>query len=182
MPCLVSLIAFSKSPPVSLLTRALPVTVAGEDVLWGLAVRVLSGETRGMPGLPRRSSSDTGNSVARCQSSDPPAIVTSADSASKVVNVARHSMRVGAGSTVALSTAAAHGGAQIAQKEKQMKKLIAHLVWDDQGQDLIEYVLIGSFVSIAVLVAATLLGTNLRTWYNNVALWVGGAAAAVPAP
>ena len=25
-----------------------------------------------------------------------------------------------------------------------MKKLIAHLVWDDQGQDLIEYVLIGS--------------------------------------
>ncbi len=32
-----------------------------------------------------------------------------------------------------------------------MKKMIAHLVWDDQGQDLIEYVLIGSFVSIGVL-------------------------------
>jgi Flp pilus assembly pilin Flp len=62
-----------------------------------------------------------------------------------------------------------------------MKTLMANLIWDDQGQDLIEYVLIGSFVSIAVLVAATLLGTNLRAWYNAVALWVGGAAAAVPA-
>ena len=35
-----------------------------------------------------------------------------------------------------------------------MKKLIAHLVWDDQGQDLIEYVLIGSFVSIGALIGA----------------------------
>ena len=32
-----------------------------------------------------------------------------------------------------------------------MKTFIAHLVWDDQGQDLIEYVLIGSFVSIGAL-------------------------------
>jgi Flp pilus assembly pilin Flp len=63
-----------------------------------------------------------------------------------------------------------------------MKTLIARLVSDDQGQDLIEYVLIGSFVSIAVLVAATLLGTNLSGWYNAVAGWVGGVAAAVPAP
>ncbi len=62
-----------------------------------------------------------------------------------------------------------------------MQKLIAHLVWDDQGQDLIEYVLIGSFVSIAVLLAATALGTNLNTWYNNVAVWVGAQAAKVPA-
>jgi Flp pilus assembly pilin Flp len=61
-----------------------------------------------------------------------------------------------------------------------MQKLIAHLVWDDQGQDLIEYVLIGSFVSIAVLVAATALGTNLNTWYQRVATWVSNAANAVP--
>ena len=32
-----------------------------------------------------------------------------------------------------------------------MKTFIAHLVWDDQGQDLIEYVLIGSVVSIGAL-------------------------------
>ena len=40
-----------------------------------------------------------------------------------------------------------------------MKKLIAHLVWDDQGQDLIEYVLIGSVVSIGALLGAQALGT-----------------------
>jgi Flp pilus assembly pilin Flp len=62
-----------------------------------------------------------------------------------------------------------------------MKTFIAHLVWDDQGQDLIEYVLIGSFVSIAVLTAATALGTQLSGWYNAVATWVQGAAGKVPA-
>jgi pilus assembly protein Flp/PilA len=61
-----------------------------------------------------------------------------------------------------------------------MTKLIAHLVWDDQGQDLIEYVLIGSFVSIAVLTAATALGTNLNAWYDKVATWVTTASAKVP--
>jgi Flp pilus assembly pilin Flp len=53
-----------------------------------------------------------------------------------------------------------------------MKKMIASLVWDDQGQDLIEYVLIGSFVSIAVLLAATNLGTQLAAWYQALADWV----------
>jgi pilus assembly protein Flp/PilA len=53
-----------------------------------------------------------------------------------------------------------------------MKNLIARLVRDDQGQDLIEYVLIGTLVSIAVVVGATALGTNLNTWYNNMATWV----------
>lgn len=57
-----------------------------------------------------------------------------------------------------------------------MKKLIAHLVWDDQGQDLIEYVLIGSFVSIAVLLAATNLGTQLAAWYQAMADWVENTA------
>ena len=61
-----------------------------------------------------------------------------------------------------------------------MTKLIAHLVWDDQGQDLIEYVLIGSFVSIGALAGATALGGNLNTWYNSVATWVSNAEAKVP--
>ena len=60
-------------------------------------------------------------------------------------------------------------------------KMIANFVRDDQGQDLIEYVLIGSFVSIAVLTAATLLGTNLSAWYNKVAGWVSSATSQVPA-
>ena len=62
-----------------------------------------------------------------------------------------------------------------------MKKFVAHLVWDDQGQDLIEYVLIGSFVSIGALAGATLLGTNLNNWYNAVAGWVTTASGSVTA-
>jgi Flp pilus assembly pilin Flp len=62
-----------------------------------------------------------------------------------------------------------------------MVRLIARLVRDDQGQDLIEYVLIGSFVSIGALAGATLLGVNLNAWYSTVATWVQGAAAGVAA-
>ena len=58
--------------------------------------------------------------------------------------------------------------------------MLAQFVRDDQGQDLIEYVLIGSFVSIAVLAAATALGTNLNAWYQKVATWVTTASAKVP--
>jgi Flp pilus assembly pilin Flp len=53
-----------------------------------------------------------------------------------------------------------------------MQKMIAHLVWDDRGQDLIEYVLIGSVVSIGALLGAQALGTGLNNWYNRVANWV----------
>jgi pilus assembly protein Flp/PilA len=55
-----------------------------------------------------------------------------------------------------------------------MKSLIARLVRDDQGQDLIEYVLIGTLVSIAVVIGAGLLGTQLNAWYNAMAGWVTG--------
>ena len=60
-----------------------------------------------------------------------------------------------------------------------MKNLIARLVRDDQGQDLIEYVLIGSFVSIGALVGAQALGTSLNTWYDSVSDWVITASANV---
>jgi pilus assembly protein Flp/PilA len=57
---------------------------------------------------------------------------------------------------------------------------IARFVRDDQGQDLIEYVLLGSFVAIAVLVGATALGTELNAWYDKVATWAKNSAAKVP--
>ena len=53
-----------------------------------------------------------------------------------------------------------------------MKALVLRLVRNDEGQDLIEYVLIGTLVSIAVVLGATQLGSNLNTWYNNMATWV----------
>jgi len=53
-----------------------------------------------------------------------------------------------------------------------MKALAVRLVRNDEGQDLIEYVLIGTLVSVAVVAGASQLGTNLNTWYNNMATWV----------
>jgi pilus assembly protein Flp/PilA len=53
-----------------------------------------------------------------------------------------------------------------------MKTLIARFLHEDQGQDLIEYVLLGSLIAIVVVVGAGTLGTNLNTWYNNMAAWV----------
>jgi len=58
-----------------------------------------------------------------------------------------------------------------------MSRFIARLVQDEQGQDLIEYVLIGSFVSIGALAGATTLGFNLNGWYEAVAEWVLDASA-----
>jgi pilus assembly protein Flp/PilA len=54
-----------------------------------------------------------------------------------------------------------------------MKALVLRLVRNDEGQDLIEYVLIGTLVSIAVVVGAGALGTQLNGWYQNMANWVG---------
>lgn len=59
--------------------------------------------------------------------------------------------------------------------------MLARLIRDDQGQDLIEYLLLGSFIAIAALVGATALGTNLNTWYNAMASWVTNASSKIPA-
>jgi Flp pilus assembly pilin Flp len=61
-----------------------------------------------------------------------------------------------------------------------MRDLFARLVREDEGQDLIEYVLLGSVVSIGALTGASLLGTNLDGWYSAVAGWVATQSAAVP--
>jgi Flp pilus assembly pilin Flp len=53
-----------------------------------------------------------------------------------------------------------------------MKEVFARFIHEEQGQDLIEYVLIATFVSVGALAGADLLGTNLNTWYSNGATWV----------
>jgi len=53
-----------------------------------------------------------------------------------------------------------------------MKAVLLRLVRNDEGQDLIEYVLIGALVSIVVVAGATALGTSLNSWYQNMATWV----------
>ena len=44
-----------------------------------------------------------------------------------------------------------------------MKQLIARFIADEQGQDIIEYALIGSFVSLGSYLGASALGTAYNT-------------------
>jgi pilus assembly protein Flp/PilA len=62
-----------------------------------------------------------------------------------------------------------------------MKQLVVRFVRNDEGQDLIEYVLIGTLVSIAVVVGAGALGTELNGWYDKMSKWVTAQAGKVPA-
>jgi Flp pilus assembly pilin Flp len=55
--------------------------------------------------------------------------------------------------------------------------MLVRFIRDDQGQDLIEYLLLGSFVSIGALLGATLLGTELNGWYSDMGSWVSSASA-----
>jgi len=61
-----------------------------------------------------------------------------------------------------------------------MKALFTRFVRDDQGQDLIEYALLGSFVSLAAYLGADFLGGELNDWYNDVGNTVSSAASKVP--
>jgi len=58
----------------------------------------------------------------------------------------------------------------------RLKNLMLSLVRDEQGQDLIEYALLATFVSLVAIAGASLLGTALNNWYGAVATRVDGAA------
>ena len=60
-----------------------------------------------------------------------------------------------------------------------MKNVIARFVRDEQGQDLIEYALLGSFVSLAAYLGANALGTAYNEWFQAVADEVNQASADV---
>jgi len=55
---------------------------------------------------------------------------------------------------------------------EEMLKTLNRFVREDEGQDLIEYVLLASFIAAAVIGGATALGTALNGWYSGVATWV----------
>jgi Flp pilus assembly pilin Flp len=57
--------------------------------------------------------------------------------------------------------------------------LFTRLIRDEQGQDLIEYALLATFVSLLAIVGAGLLGTALNNWYDKVASNVNAAAGSV---
>jgi len=53
--------------------------------------------------------------------------------------------------------------------------LLARLVRDEDGQDLIEYALLATFVSLLAIIGAQLLGTALNNWYTAVSQEVDNA-------
>jgi Flp pilus assembly pilin Flp len=57
-----------------------------------------------------------------------------------------------------------------------VKNLVARLVGDEEGQDLIEYALLASFVCLVAIAGAKFVGTALNNWYSVVATNVSGAA------
>jgi len=61
-----------------------------------------------------------------------------------------------------------------------MKNLIARFVREEEGQDLIEYALVATFVSLVASAGATLLGASLDGWYTGVSGSVDTMSAQVP--
>lgn len=50
-----------------------------------------------------------------------------------------------------------------------MRALIARFLADRSGATAIEYALVGSLISIAIIVGATYLGSQLNTLYESIA-------------
>ena len=51
---------------------------------------------------------------------------------------------------------------------KNVVNTLRRLVRDEEGQDLIEYALLATFVSLVAIAGAALLGTALNSWYDTV--------------
>lgn len=60
-----------------------------------------------------------------------------------------------------------------------LKNTFLRLVRDEQGQDLIEYALLATFVSLVAIAGATILGTELNNWYDSVGTEVNTAASGI---
>ena len=57
-----------------------------------------------------------------------------------------------------------------------LKNTFLRLLRDEQGQDLIEYALLATFVSLVAIAGARVLGTALNSWYTSVGASVNSAA------
>jgi pilus assembly protein Flp/PilA len=57
-----------------------------------------------------------------------------------------------------------------------LRAFFTRLLRDEQGQDLIEYALLATFVSLVAIGGATLLGNALNNWYSAVSDRVNTAA------
>jgi pilus assembly protein Flp/PilA len=63
-------------------------------------------------------------------------------------------------------------GTKKARRRKKMENLVK-FVKDEEGVTAIEYGLIAALIALVIIVAVALVGTNLRTAFNNVATHLG---------
>jgi Flp pilus assembly pilin Flp len=63
-----------------------------------------------------------------------------------------------------------------------MKNIIAKFIADEQGQDIIEYALLGSFVAFGAYTGAGYLGGKYNDWMTAIGDRVGTAATATTTP
>jgi Flp pilus assembly pilin Flp len=54
--------------------------------------------------------------------------------------------------------------------------VLASFLHEERGQDLIEYALLASFISLTAIAGASLLGLAVQNWYGDLASDVGGAS------
>jgi len=158
----------------------LPLAVSTRPALRDAFVEGIGSPARGMDAISGGSSGDTGNTAAEAPAGDGTRSPKGAGIAGKVVRFPSKEGGRDVGSAVARPQGQAHY-ARVDREEgdKHMMTFVSRLVRDDEGQDLIEYVLIGSFVSIGALAGATALGVELNDWYQAVGTWAEGAASGI---
>jgi Flp pilus assembly pilin Flp len=60
-----------------------------------------------------------------------------------------------------------------------LRTCVIRLFRDEEGQDLIEYALLATFVSLLAIIGAQALGGALNNWYSAVSGEVNNAASSV---
>ncbi len=56
---------------------------------------------------------------------------------------------------------------------KKLHAMVARLVRDDSGQDLIEYALLAGFISLVAIAAITLMGGGINKVFSDLASKIG---------
>jgi len=59
---------------------------------------------------------------------------------------------------------------------KYLWSLARQLAQEEEGASAIEYALITALIAMVLIVGVTALGTNLNTWYNNMATTIAAWA------
>jgi pilus assembly protein Flp/PilA len=57
--------------------------------------------------------------------------------------------------------------------EENMKSLVVRFIREDEGQDLVEYALLITFIALACIIGMQQLGTAINNRYNSISTSLG---------